>query len=228
MVSDYVNQIKEIFEANRNPENAQAMKKYMRNLFDCIGLKNPERTELTKGLLQKNLLPSKKDAFKIVRELWNMQEREYQYFAMNLLDKFAKQPEEEDIIFYEWLITEKSWWDTVDWIAAHYTGNYFKKFPGKINTVTSRWIESDNIWLKRSALLFQLKYKTETDLDLLFSYINKCLGSKEFFINKAIGWILREYSKTDPARVIEFVEKTRLAPLSRKEALKVIDRKRER
>jgi 3-methyladenine DNA glycosylase AlkD len=86
-------------------------------------------------------------------------------------------------------------------------------------------MNSGNMWLQRTALLFQLKYKKATDVNLLSDYILRLQGSKEFFINKAIGWILREYSKTDPDWVIQFVQNNNLANLSRREALKWIDRK---
>jgi 3-methyladenine DNA glycosylase AlkD len=120
------------------------------------------------------------------------------------------------------MITQKSWWDTVDFIAATMVGNYFKKYPEMIKPVTDKWMVSQNMWLQRSCLLFQLKYKAEVNTDLLASFILSLSVSREFFITKAIGWSLRQYSKFDPQWVINFVSKNSLQPLSKREALRLI------
>jgi len=105
-------------------------------------------------------------------------------------------------------------------------GAYFKHFSDEKQTVIDKWLASENIWLQRTALLFQLKYKDQVDTSLLKYVITRLLGSNEFFINKAIGWILREYSKTNPTWVAAFVAETDLHPLSKREALKWLSRKR--
>ena len=102
---------------------------------------------------------------------------------------------------------------------------HFKRFPELIPQYTEKWMASGNFWLQRTALLFQLKYKKETDVELMFDLIKRLACEKEFFIRKAIGWVLREYSKTDSQAVIYFVENNQLSNLSKKEALKVINRK---
>ena len=127
---------------------------------------------------------------------------------------------------YKHLINVKSWWDTVDFLAVTMVGSYMRKYPDQIIPVTKLWMDTDNIWLYRTCILFQLKYKKETNFELLDSFIQLCLGSKEFFINKAIGWALREYSKSNPQLVSEYVESNNLAPLSKREAMKVIERNR--
>ncbi len=116
---------------------------------------------------------------------------------MDLLAKKAKKAEICRVDLYEYLILTKSWWDTVDYLAARMVGTHFQKFPTITKDYTEKWMDSENMWLQRTAILFQLGYKKNTDLKLLTNYIERLLGSKEFFINKAIGWILREYSKTD-------------------------------
>ena len=120
------------------------------------------------------------------------------------------------------MITHKSWWDTVDFIAANLVGPYFKSFPGQREKITGKWLSSNNMWLQRSVLLFQLKYKDSLDTDFLADTIHSLTGSEEFFINKAIGWILREYSKTNPQWVRQFVQATSLHPLSKREGLRLI------
>ena len=144
------------------------------------------------------------------------------YFALGLYDKRKKQLKQEEIPFLEYLITTKSWWDTVDYISPHLIGALFMKKPEVIEHSIQRWLDSDNLWLQRSAILFQLKYKDKTDTKLLFSIIEACANSKEFFIRKAIGWALREYSKTNPEAVLTFVQTHSLSPLSEREALRII------
>jgi len=168
-----------------------------------------------------------KELDEILLALWNEPEREFQYAALFLLEKNTKKLTSEHIELAEKLIITKSWWDTVDYLAANIVGTILKKQPKLISTYAEKWIHSNNIWLQRTALLFQLKYKKETDELLLYRYIRTCISSKEFFIQKAIGWVLREYSKVDPDSVIRFVESEDLPALSRREALKVINKVRD-
>jgi len=217
---EYLTPINDTFIAKANNIEAQAMKKYMKNKFEFFGIKSPSRKEIYKlhksnyGLLPDNGFED------IVRWCWNQPQREYQYFAMEFLGRRMKKADIEIIELYEFIIINKSWWDTVDFIAANLLGDYFKRFPEQINTITTKWMASENIWLQRSCLLFQLKYKQNTDTILMTDFINKLNGSKEFFINKAIGWLLREYSKTNSAFVVDFVGKNHLSGLSRREAVK--------
>jgi 3-methyladenine DNA glycosylase AlkD len=120
----------------------------------------------------------------------------------------------------EYLIVTKSWWDTVDSIAGGPVGLHFKRYPEVLLTTLARWRQSENFWLRRTCILFQLDYKKETDFTLLCDIIRENLGSKEFFINKAIGWALRQYARVDAEAVRSFAESTPLHPLSRREAMK--------
>lgn len=208
----------------RNEENAAPMKMYMRNQFDFFGIKSDERRLLCKEYLNSHELPEGAELYKIVKELWEMPERELHYFAVELLIKCKKQWTIQDADFWEYLITHKSWWDTVDFLANQVVGPWFRKYPGMIKPVTKKWNHSENIWLQRMSILFQLKYKKETDLELLHQYIQRLSASKEFFVQKAIGWILREYSKTDPAFVKKYISENKLMPLSKREGMKVIER----
>ncbi len=194
----------------------------MKGKFEYYGLKSPIRKEIQQPFLVKNNLPQKDELETIVKELWSMTQREYQYFAMELSFKYIRDQEINEIDLYEHMVIHKSWWDTVDYIAAKLIGAYFKYFPERRNEITKKWMESGNMWLQRSVLLFQLHYKKNTDTKFLADNINKLLGSKEFFINKAIGWVLREYGKTNPDWVLDFANKTDLARLSKKEALRRI------
>ncbi len=206
-----------------NPEQAEKMEKYMRNQFPFLGIKTPERRKATQTLIKSEGFPDLQSLKELVYNLWELPEREYQNVALDLLDRIKTYPVDYlDLI--ETLIITKSWWDTVDGLAVHSAGTYFKQHPDKLIPITERWIKSDNMWLNRSALLFQLSYKSETDFELLKRYIRLHAESKEFFLQKAIGWALREYSKTSPEAVQRFIQDTELPPLSKREGSKVINK----
>ncbi len=221
-MKSYIAELETAFLKHSNIDNALNMKKYMKNNFYFYGIKAPIRKEITRNFLRKENIPHLSKIQKISVEIWNKPEREFQYFGMELLTKYQKLVEYDYINHFEYLITTKSWWDTVDFIAVNLVSKHFLNYPELITPTTKRWVESDNIWLQRTAILFQLKYKSNTDLALLFNYINMLSDSKEFFIRKAIGWALREYSKTDPNTVINFVNSNKLSGLSKREALKSI------
>lgn len=221
-ISTFIQALEKEFIHHSNNELAKQQSKYLRNQFYFYGMTTPARRAIQHPFLVKEFLPSKKETFEIIQIMWNKPQREFQYFAQELAFKFIKQPDIEDIVLYEFMISNKSWWETVDFIAVKLVGNYFKAFPTKIDFYVEKWLLSNNIWLQRTALLFQLKYKSELNPVLLSSTIQSLLGSKEFFINKAIGWILREYSRTNPKWVITFVSKNALHPLSEREALRLL------
>lgn len=216
----YIQPLETAFKAHANPVSAIQMQKYMKDKFAFYGINSPLRKEIYKAHKnQYGLLPEAQTT-DIVRWCWEAPEREYQYFAMEFLGKKQETVYQKMIALYEYMITCKSWWDTVDYIAANLVGSYFKQYPESIESLTERWLNSGNIWLQRTCLLFQLKYKSETNTKLLESCINKLLHANEFFIRKAIGWALREYSKTDAEYVVRFVKTHVLSGLSEKEALK--------
>jgi 3-methyladenine DNA glycosylase AlkD len=218
---DDVTLLTQWMKQHANPERAVAMEAYQRNQFPFLGIPAPERAQLLKTFFAKYGEPSDAQWEPIVRRLWDLPEREYQYVAIWLVEKRKMNFAIHHIDLIEFLITNKSWWDTVDTIASHFAGGYLRKYPERIPAVTERWISSSHMWLQRSAILFQLSYKQQTDSDLLFRLIRRCEGSKQFFINKAIGWALREYAKTNRSAVERFVQETNLHPLSAREALKV-------
>ncbi|HLO80988.1 MAG TPA: DNA alkylation repair protein [Chitinophagaceae bacterium] len=210
------------FKAAADPGNAVFQKAYMRNQFEFFGIKTEIRRGITKNYFRSINIEDHATLEKLVKELWHLPQREYQYAAQELLEHNKKIWTEETIELIEFCITHKSWWDTVDALNSYGSGLYFQKFPASRKAISSRWNRSSNIWLNRSSLLFQLKYKGKTDTDLLGSYIKHLSGSKEFFIQKAIGWILREYSKTDPVWVKKFIRENQLANLSVKEGSKYL------
>jgi 3-methyladenine DNA glycosylase AlkD len=222
MPIEFIKSLETEFILHKNKNIAIAQKQYMKNKFEFYGIKTPLRRELQKPFLVVKYLPNKSNLEFIVKELWLKPQRELQYFSQELVKKYTKQFEKKDIELFEFMIVNNSWWDTIDFIAVNLVGAYFKKYPEQVEIYVEKWLRSGNIWLQRSAILFQLKCKQELDTELLVRIINNLLGSKEFFINKAIGWILREYGKTNPVWVKKFVQKTTLSKLSRREAIRLL------
>lgn len=221
-MSTFIDLLEIEFQRNTNVNRSISQKAYIRDQFEYFGLDSPTRRQIQKPFLLTKFLPSKTEAKKIIIELWGKPQRDFQYVAQELAFKYLKSFEKEDITLFEYMVAHKSWWDTVDYIAPKLIGNYFLKFPEERDIYIQKWIDSNNIWLQRSAILFQLKYKLNLDIDFLEKIICSLNKTNEFFINKAIGWILREYGKTNPSWVVEFVNKTYLSNLSKKEALRLI------
>jgi 3-methyladenine DNA glycosylase AlkD len=219
----YIIPLKTLFEQNANPVQAVPMKKYMRDQFQYLGIKTPQNGALQKEFYEKYGFPPLSELDTVLRDLWSLPQREFQYVAVGLLGRFNKQIPATFIKTIEYLLVTKPWWDTVDSIAGSTIGVHFQRFPEVREKYLTNWRASDNFWLRRTTILFQLNYKKETDFELLCDIIRENLGSKEFFINKAIGWSLRQYARIDPKAVKKFVKSTQLHPLSRREALKHIE-----
>ncbi len=221
----YVKSIRALFTSHAHPKLAAPMKRYTRDQFEYLGVKVSEMGQLLKQHIGEHGLPPLADLDHILRDLWVLPQREFQYAANGLLEKLRGQLPPEFIETLEYMLTTKSWWDTVDPIAAGTLGVHFKRYPKVRKKYLTKWRKSDNFWLRRAAILFQLGYKQDTDFDLLCDIIRENLGSKEFFINKAIGWALRQHTRVDPQSVRAFVAETPLNPLSAREALKRLERR---
>jgi len=221
-MDDHLSLLKFHFESERDPVLAEPMANYMKNLFPFLGIKKPERTKLLRvfygqtGILKEPFDPE------WVRNLWEQEEREYQYAALDYIERHLKKLDRSHISLLEWLITTKSWWDSVDTLATKSVGAVAQKSPEVIEEYLEGWAYGDHLWLRRTAILFQLKYKGETNESLLYRYIEQNADSKEFFIQKAIGWVLREYAKTNPDSVKQFIQSHTLAPLSVREGSKYL------
>ena len=223
----YLDPFHKAFTAAADPENAGPMAKYMKGQFEYLGIKPPERRAISKEIYKRVGLPDDAILPEVLEDLWGLAQREFQYLGLDMLRRCEKRLTPEHLPLLERFITTRSWWDTVDGLAAWSVGSIFKRYPEKREPFLSDWRGSGNMWLRRTAILFQLQYKESTDHNLLFQIIRENLGSKEFFINKAIGWALREYSKRNAEAVKAFVAVTDLAPLSRREGLKWLHRKAE-
>jgi 3-methyladenine DNA glycosylase AlkD len=212
------------FEENADPAQAAPMKRYMRDQFEYLGIKSELNGSLQKQFYAAHGLPQPGDMERIVHDLWALPEREYQYVGVGLVNRMEAQSPPRLVETLEFQIITRSWWDTVDSLASGTVGSHFKRLPEVRAGVLPRWRRSDNLWLRRTCILFQLAYKQETDFALLCEIIRENLGSREFFINKAIGWALRQYSRVDPQAVRAFVDRSALHPLSAREALKWLER----
>jgi 3-methyladenine DNA glycosylase AlkD len=208
--------------ASRNEAKAEQMTAYMKGLFPFYGVPAPVRNAIQKEWFA--LLKTEKyDFWELILALYEREEREFQMVAIDLLKKCpTQQYEVEDWQQLERILISKSWWDTVDLVASNYVGNYFKRFPNQLEMVIDRWRESDNMWLNRTCLIFQLKYKDMLDFELLKRLIEQFKSNNEFFIQKAIGWSLRQHSKFDPESVKNYVEESGLVGLAKREASKYL------
>lgn len=208
--------------ANKN--KALEMDRYMKNNFSFLGIHAPIRKKVFSDWL-KTIAVNDFLNWNFIHFLMNQKHREYHYCAVELSEKLLKKNiEETDINHIIKLITTHSWWDTVDFVSSHCLGMYFKKYPNNIPQFISKCNTSQNLWLLRSTLIFQLFYKDKTDFELLKSQIFYLQKNKEFFIQKAIGWSLRQYAKTEAKKVQDFVNSPIFAAsnLAKREALKLL------
>lgn len=224
----YLKPFQKAFTSAANSDNAGPMAAYMLDQFQYLGIKTPERRALIKKLVKEQGPPTIDILPDLLCELWDQEFREYQYLGLDFLRRLEKKLTPFHLDILEHLILTRSWWDTVDGLAGWSVSFIFRTFPDDREPFLGSWRRSENIWLRRTSILFQLHYKDELDEDLLHAIIRENLGSKEFFINKAIGWILREHSKRQPEAVKRFVAETELAALSRREALKWLKRQEEK
>jgi 3-methyladenine DNA glycosylase AlkD len=219
-MSTDIQELYRLFRENADAGKAVEMSAYMRDQFPFIGLAKPVRAGLQKEFLKAAKKASAVD-WALVHECW-AQEREFQYFALDYLAAVQPLLVAEDVPRLRELAVTRSWWDTVDALDA-IIGKLAQRFP-ELKTLLLAWSTDENFWLRRIAIDHQLAYKDQTDTALLEQIITNNLGQKEFFINKAIGWSLREYSKINPEWVRSFLDchREQLAPLSLREASKYL------
>ncbi|MGF1691006.1 DNA alkylation repair protein [Photobacterium kagoshimensis] len=206
-----------------NKDDAIAMQAYMKIQQPFYGVKSPARKEVFKQARAHTLVDDFTNYRRLVLWLWSGTHREELYLAMDVAEYYKKFRTKEAFEVYEEMLATADNWDTVDKLASNLIGELVKdhrEFEAKLRT----WRVSENMWLRRASLLAHLKHKGDTNLSLLEETILMLAHEKEFFIQKAIGWVLREYSKTDPSYVNLFIHRHRskLAPLSQREAMKIV------
>ncbi|MBU2019566.1 MAG: DNA alkylation repair protein [Bacteroidetes bacterium] len=210
-----------------NPIKALQFESYMKNKFPFFGIYQPIRKEAQKKYINEwKRLPAF-NKWEVVFSLWEIEEREAQYVALDVLKTFSKKEIlESDIELIERLILSKPWWDTVDLIASYSVGQYFLLFPEKQNFYLEKWTQSNHLWLQRTTLIFQLKYKQQTNFEVLKEQIDHLKKIDEFFIQKAIGWSLREYSKTKPEVVRRYLAQMNLSKLAHDQGMKFLEKQK--
>ena len=203
------------------------MQAYMKSAMPYLGVTLPLLRQTCKPLFAGITFANREDWRQCVLELWRgARFREERYAAIMLtgVRHAAAFQAPQEMPLYEEIIVTGAWWDFVDEVASSRVGPILRAYPSPMKKKMLAWSKSDNLWKRRTSILCQLKFKQDTDLDLLYACIEPSLDSKEFFLRKAIGWALRQYAWTDPSPVRKYVRshKERLSGLSQREALKNI------
>lgn len=210
------------FEQQANPERATQMARYMRQQFIFFGIQTPERKKIYRGILVEAKKQQEID-WQLLNQAYQQEEREFQYFVIDYLVRMQSFLAFEDIETHLYsFVTTKQWWDTIDGFDR-IIGN-IGLMDSRVNQLMLNWSLADDIWLRRIAIDHQLLRKERTDTELLSEIIINNLNQTEFFINKAIGWSLREYSKTNQEWVRHFILQNALglSKLSIREASKYL------
>ncbi len=215
--------------AAADPERAPRMQAYMKSAMPYRGITSADMRTITKRVLAEHPLESCQQWRAAVLELWREARfREERYAAIGLLaDKRHRDCRTPDVLpLYEEMITTGAWWDYVDEIA-HHVGELLRSHPEQVGPLMRAWSADKDLWKRRVSIICQISFKKDTDLGLLYANIQPNLPEKNFFIRKAIGWALRAYAWTDPKEVARYVavNESRLSGLSRREALKNVNKR---
>lgn len=210
-----------LYPTAADPARARSAAAYMKHVAPFLGIATPRRRALSRSVLEGTPRPDERDCAAIALRCWALPEREYRYFAADYLRRHVARCSSGFVPVLRRLVTTEPWWDTVDTLAAHVAGPLVAADP-ELRRTMDEWIEDDDLWIVRTALLHQLRFKEATDARRLFAYCLRRADHPDFFVRKAIGWCLREYARTDPQAVRDFVDgaRDRLAPLSVREATK--------
>ena len=221
LADELLDRLVRTYEAARRPDRAGPAAAYMRNQFRFLGIPAPAQRALSRSVTAGLPTPTEEDLAAVALACWALDQREYQYFACGWLRTHVTVPGPGFLTTVRTLITTKSWWDTVDALAAHVVGGLVRRHPGLVGEMDA-WSVDPNLWLVRTAILHQLTYGAATDADRLFRYCTRQARHPDFFVRKAIGWALRQYARTDPDSIRRYLatSRDRLSPLSIREAAK--------
>ena len=196
------------------------MAAYMKTAMPFYGVQKPGRAEIIRNIAAE-MVPSNTAEYRSgIEALWELAHREEKYLAIAYARRFRRFTARSHLDLYERMIVEGAWWDFVDDVAANLVGALLLEDRTSMRPVMEAWIDDADMWRRRTAILSQLRHKEHTDAEMLFDFCRRQAHETEFFIRKAIGWALREYSKTDAAAVARFLsgEGEKLSGLSRREA----------
>src|SRR5690349_5845765 len=206
--SDLVRAVRKALRHLADPAKAPIMQAYMKSEMPYLGVQTTPQRKAYKTVFAAFPLESFEAWRDAVIHLWRgARYREERYAAIELAryKRYREFRTMAALPVYEEIIVTGAWWDYVDSVAGHLVGELLRAYPSKMRRILRAWAKSDNIWKRRSAILAQLGFKADTDLDLLYDCIRPSLGRPEFFLRKAIGWALRQHAKTDPREVMRFV-----------------------
>lgn len=226
--TNLVDQIREVLPLHANPERAQQQQAYMKSTMPYFGLQAATLRLVLKPLLAAHRFRERSDWERAILTLWdNATHREMLYSAIALArhrryHEWREQP--ESLHIWEHMTRSGAWWDVCDEIAVHFVGRVLRVNIAEVTPIIRQWATDEHLWIRRAAMLSQIRFKADTDRDLLAACTTPNLGHPDFFSRKAIGWSLREFSRTDPTWVRTFVDAhaDAMAPLSRREALRLL------
>ena len=221
---ELVNYVAKELRKLADARKAKEMAAYMKTTMPFYGVQKPDRVPILREI-KKTFKPTDLDTYtESVLALWNQPQREEKYFAINYAGFFKDFINIDSLPLYEQLIREGAWWDFVDAVSSDLVGAAYLKQRKQIKPIMNKWSGDKDLWIRRSALLCQLKHKSETDSEQLFKFCLQMGHEKEFFIQKGMGWALREYAKTDPRAVKRFLKDNRdgLSALTYREGSKHI------
>ncbi|HEY7272568.1 MAG TPA: DNA alkylation repair protein [Actinoplanes sp.] len=221
LADELLDRLVRTYHAARDPQRAGPAAAYMRNQFPFLGLPAPVQGALNRSITAGLPAPAEDDLRTVALACWDLDEREYQYFACGWLRSHVRVPGPGFLVTARELITTKSWWDTVDSLATRFVGGLVRRHP-ELTAEMDAWSADADLWVVRTAILHQLHYGADTDTDRLFGYCTRQAGHPDFFVRKAIGWALRHYARTDPDAVRRYLahHAGRLSALSIREAAK--------
>jgi 3-methyladenine DNA glycosylase AlkD len=206
------------------PEKSEGMQAYMKTDMPFYGVQKPARASILRDLARDFPPPDAAGYERLVLGLWDLPHREEKYLALGLARRFEEYVTPEALPLYRRLIVEGAWWDLVDEVATHLICDLVVGYPDEVWPAVDTWIDGDDMWLRRSAIICQVGAKERTDAVRLFRFCEERSFEKEFFIRKAIGWALRQHARVDPKAVARFVMAHRdgLSGLSYREATRHI------
>ncbi len=227
--ADYVNELTEFVSSQlnslRNQKKAIEMAAYMKTTMPFYGVQKPDRVPIIREIKSEYAPSSFAEYRDALRSLWMLRYREEKYIALNYAESFPKYITLDAIPVYEEIIRQGQWWDFVDPVSTNLIGRVYLQKRAELKPLIEKWSEDSDMWIRRCSILVQNRHKEKTDSEQLFRFCEKMAHEKDFFIRKAIGWALREYSKSDPQAVRRFIKKNkeRLSPLSMREGSKYVD-----
>ena len=224
--SDITEFISSKLAENANPEDAIHMQAYMKTEMPFYGVRSPVINEIVSDAKKLFPITTQNEYNDVITKIWSLSHREEKHISIKLARRWKQFITLDALSLYEKMIREGQWWDYIDSISQNLVGKLLENHRTEMNSILDKWIEDDDLWIRRSAILAHNRHKQNTDQKKLLDYCLQCAHEKEFFIRKAIGWALREYSKTKPEVVSNFIEEHNelLSNLSNREGMKHINR----